>query len=259
MKSDLDTARTFLPEIVEEAGKLLLDNLSRAKVLSSGESDIKIDTDLIVEELLISKISRVFPQHNVHSEERGKVTKGSRYTWVIDPIDGSYHYLRSLPLFAISVALKDEMSTLLSAVYNPLLNELFLAVADEGAWLNQDKIRVSETAEVKNALVLLDLPNMSAPKNIMHSSLELVGRFLQNAYRVRVLGVSSLSMCYVACGKVDAYVSLSPRTRIYDVSGGMFVLKMANGQTTDNTRHVKPSLVSSNGKIHDALLEIMGP
>jgi len=247
-----------IKNLIVHAGDILITNLGNAKKLPTASADAKIDTDFIIEEFLVDGISKLFPEHNIYSEEKGDINKNSDYTWVIDPIDGSYHYLRNLPVFAISVALKWQESFMLSSVFNPLLNEFFWSTIHEGASLNKTPIMVSNIEKLQDAILLADFPNGGVDEDILDKSFKIMKKLVQKTYRVRVMGVSSLAMCYVASGRADAYVSLSPRTRIYDKTAGTFIIEMAGGRVTDLSAQKKPLLACSNKKIHNALLEAMG-
>lgn len=257
MNFELTTIKDDLLRMMLDAGDFLSSNIGKAIVNNTQAPDIKIDTDVLVEKYLIEEIEHLYPKHNIYSEEKGNVDKGSSFTWIIDPIDGSYHYLRQLPLFSIAVALMSNGSTILGAVFDPITNELFWASRGEGAYFNGNKICISTTDHLRDSLVLCDFPNGRSESSVFESSFETVRSLVKSAYRVRVYGLSSLSMCYVACGRVDAYISLSPYTRIYDKAAGLFILQMAEGEITDSNTAEKHILVASNGLIHKEVLEII--
>lgn len=251
----ISKAKPKIKDLITQAGGLLKSNLGKAEALNTTSVDMKIDTDLIVEKFLIEGITNLFPDHNIYSEEQGNVDKESDFTWLIDPIDGSYHYLRGLPIFAISLALKYKESFILSYVLNPILDELFWCSIQDGALLNNNPIKVSKTQNLQDIFLLIDFPNGTVNEDVFKFSFEILKKLVKRTYRVRVMGVSSLAMCYVAAGRADAYISLSPRTRIYDKAAGMFIIEMANGITTDISMQGNPLIVCSNKKIHNSLME----
>lgn len=257
MNLDINIAKRVTFEIIRESGDELTRNFNKAKIVKyKNKLDICTDMDLRIEDLLINKFTKEFPKHNIDSEETGKIDRGSEYTWILDPIDGSKHYIRKLPLFSISIALKREGSTILGVVFNPLMNELFWATSKEGAFLNKEKIEVSKTAELGESFILIDIPNRTVNRNILDFSFHTMGTLLQKAFRIRIYGVSTLALCYLAAARVDGYISLSSRTKIYDVAAGLFIAKMAKGKVTDLSSPARPLLVCSNDKIHNELLDL---
>ena len=110
------------------AGKLIRSSVGRVKEISfKGRINIVTDVDKKSEALIIKKITSVFPDHSILSEERSPMDTGSPYKWVIDPIDGTTNFAHAFPFFAVSIALEADGEILLGAVYEPMRDELFYA------------------------------------------------------------------------------------------------------------------------------------
>lgn len=141
-----------------EAGKLAL-KLRRKGVdvkTKSGETDLVTSADIACERKIIETIQSRFPKHNIISEESGFVDKKSKFTWVIDPIDGTLAYFGNLPTWGISVGLLKDMKPYLGAVFLPDFNELFSAQRGKGSYLNGKRVHVNREAELKKSVVAFD-------------------------------------------------------------------------------------------------------
>ena len=176
---------------MRESEHILIKNIGKTKIV---KSDSTTDIDLLVEDHIINRIRKEFPNHNIHSEEIGLIDRGSDYTWIIDPIDGSRHYNRRLPLFSISIALKRLRSTIFAVICIPLQHELFWALSKQGAFNNENRIEVSKVDRLDESFIVLDIPNSKSNKITIEHSLKVMRKLLQKVNRIRVFGVSSLSL-----------------------------------------------------------------
>jgi myo-inositol-1(or 4)-monophosphatase len=185
------------------------------------------------------------------SDETGKETDGdAKYEWVMDPIDGSRHFARGLPLFTISVALVKGTEPVLSVVYVPVTAELFFAVKGRGAYLNTwtNHLHVSDK-KINDAVVHAEFPN----KDLMASATDdflrqcrSLEQILSRVYRVRGLGLGSLGLAYVAKGSFDGYVTLTGTTLRNDVCAGLLLVEEAGGKVGT---FAVPSIVKGNVRV----------
>lgn len=250
---ELQQVKDLVKGIIEDASKKLMDSFGNTRIIeNNNHSNFATEMDYTLAQLFIDKISSFYPNHNIRTEEIEK--KGnSDYTWIIDPTDGSKYHAKGLPFFSISVALQKQSSTIFAAVYVPISKESYWATVQEGAFLNNKKIIVSETDRLKDSFVLADIPNRTANAQTLDFALNKFRILVENSYRVRIFGASSIALCYLAAGKVDAYVTLSPGTRITDVAAGKFILEMAGGKFRDVSGPMKPVLIGSNKKVFSEL------
>ena len=152
---DINQAKKTSIECVKEAGKLLIENMDKVKSVSfKAKSDIVTDIDMQSEKIIIDKIKANFPEHSILSEESGLDDHHSEYTWVMDPIDGTMNYYHSSAPFRVALCLLYKKKALLSAIYNPIKDDLYLAQTKKGARLNDKKIVVSKNRKLKNAIVM---------------------------------------------------------------------------------------------------------
>ena len=131
-------------EVARAAGRYLMDHFHGSfSVARKGEIDLVTEIDIGAEKLIVSRITEAFPGHVVVAEEMyADVVRGD-CTWIIDPLDGTTNYAHGFPVFSVSIALEMEGVLQWGAVYNPNLDEMFIAARSRGAYLNGKPVRVS--------------------------------------------------------------------------------------------------------------------
>jgi myo-inositol-1(or 4)-monophosphatase len=205
----------------------------------------------------MATIREAFPDHFILSEEAGEMAQSSAYKWIIDPIDGTVNYANGIPICCVSIGVEKDGQMVLGAVYNPFMNEFFLAERGHGATLNGKPIRVSEKREVVHSCMVtgfpytyLDMPN---------GPLDVFERFIRKGIPVRRLGSAAIDLCWVAAGRFDAFYE--HKLQAWDSAAGFLMVEEAGGKVTDFTgaqySPYQPHLVASNGKIHDELLAVI--
>jgi myo-inositol-1(or 4)-monophosphatase len=164
--------------------------------------DVKLDVDRQTEELLISLISRKYPDHGFICEEIGRDLEKADNNWVIDPLDGSVNFSRNIPHFCTSIAFKQGERYLVGAVYDPMRDELFTAVRGHGAFLNGKPMKRRGVSSLEEAIVSGGFFKIE--------SLEEGGRIFERiahmVKKVRFFGSATLDLCYLACGRVNGYI-----------------------------------------------------
>jgi myo-inositol-1(or 4)-monophosphatase len=251
-----------LPEIGDlEAMARLAGNVLAAgyeqehRIDFKGEIDLVTEVDRRSEELLLAEINRRFPGHQVLAEESGG-TDGGAQQWYIDPLDGTVNYAHGLPFFCVSIAYAVEGVPSLAAVYEPLRDEMFLAVRGEGAWLNGRALGGAKAAGMNDALLVTGFPY-----DIRTSRRNNLREFAGMATRcrgLRRLGSAALDLCYVAAGRLDGYWELSLKP--WDLAAGALIAAEAGARVTsllgDERILVEPySVVAANPHLHRQLLE----
>lgn len=215
------------------------------------------DADHASEKAILSVIKSRYPDHFILSEEIGTIVQDSKYKWIIDPIDGTVNFAHGIPINAVSIGVEFEGELILGAVYNPHLNELFLAEKGKGATLNERPIRVSDETQAIHACLVtgfpytyLDMPN---------GPLEVFDRFIRKGVAVRRLGSAAIDLCWVAAGRFDGFYEHKLET--WDSAAGSLIVTEAGGKVTDFTgapfSHYQHRIIATNGKIHDDLLAVI--
>ena len=130
----------------EKASKILIRDfgeIEKLQVSEKGPSDFVTNSDLKTEKIIIEELSKGRPDYSIISEESGvKNNKDSKNTWIIDPIDGTINFLHGVPHFATSMALKHNNEIVSGLIFDPIKNEMFYAEKNNGAYLNNNRIRV---------------------------------------------------------------------------------------------------------------------
>ncbi|XP_022200772.2 LOW QUALITY PROTEIN: inositol monophosphatase 2-like [Nilaparvata lugens] len=196
--------------------------------------DLVTEFDKRVEHILISELSKVYPDHKFIGEETTTLHLPSLLTddptWLIDPIDGTTNFVHACPHACISLALSVRKQLVLGIVYNPHANQLFTAKRGCGAYLNGKPIRASNCQDISEALVGYEI-SMARDKEIRDQLLSRFTSCLTKAQGMRTLGSAALSLCYVAMGAWDAYQV--DYLYCWDYSAGALIIQEAGGVVID--------------------------
>ena len=152
----------FAIETARDAGRILLERYGRDHyVTKKGDINLVTEADLASEHLIIERIKSHFPKHAVLAEEAGEVIKVDGVTewkWIIDPLDGTTNFAHGYPCFAVTIACEHDGELVVGVTHDPTRNETFAAEEGKGATLNNKPIRVSETDELSEALIVTGFP-----------------------------------------------------------------------------------------------------
>lgn len=210
---------------VHRAGVILSDLFREpCEVLYKDERDIKLQADRESESAIIDVLEST--PFAILSEERGWVREYvfNEPFWVIDPLDGTLNFSRKIPLCAVSIALMKGDEFLLGVVYDFTRQELFAGTKEKGTFLNELPVKVSETKHPRDGIVATGLPVF---RPYTEGEFQQYVQELRKYRRVRFLGSSALSLAYVACGRIDAFVQ--DEVMLWDIAGGSALIKFAGG------------------------------
>jgi len=246
-------------QAAKEAGNLLLQHIHGERQLNykEGRANIVSDVDILVEEKVIALLQTEYPGYNILSEESKAVDNNSEYTWVIDPLDGTNNYVHGIPLYSVSIALTSREDILLGVIYDPWMQELFVAEKGAGAWLNDQQVAVSERVSIEGSFIGCDMGyDAEAGARI----LDTVRNSWPQMCGIRIMGSAVLGLAYVACGRLDLYVH--PYLYPWDVASGILLVREAGGKVTDwqgeqSTIHNR-QILAGNSKIHQEFIRLMG-
>ncbi|GAE49282.1 inositol-phosphate phosphatase, partial [Xanthomonas arboricola pv. pruni str. MAFF 311562] len=200
-------AVTVMVKAARLAGNVLLrgiNKLDALNVVQKGRMDYASEVDADAEKVIIKELKRGYPEYAVFGEEGGvQGGKSGRYTWVIDPLDGTSNYLRGFPHYCVSIALVENGEPTDAVIFDPLRNELFTASRGAGAVLNDRRIRIAERKDLEGAMVHTGFPPRERAR--ISAQLKCVDALLVQAEDVRRTGSAALDLAYVACGRADAY------------------------------------------------------
>ncbi len=238
-------------------GKVLREHFGKLRsVRKKGAIDLVTEADIQSEAAIIDTIAMAFPDHAILAEESGdRAGNGGR--WIIDPLDGTTNFSHNLPLFCVSIAFAFDERIIAGFVLAPLLGELFVGVKNQGAQLNGVPILVSNTSTLGDSLLVTGFPYDH--QTIFDPLIGRFGRCLTATQGVRRLGSAALDLCYVASGRFDGF--WEQHLKPWDTAAGFIVAAEAGARTTVFSGAPysidKDEIVSTNGAIHDELLNVL--
>ncbi len=232
MKDDLGYLAARACEVVEKTGSFIRQELGRVgadKVEEKSLHSLVSYVDRSAEEQLVQGLGALLPEATFLTEEETVQTRKGNLQWIIDPLDGTTNFLHQLPCFAISVALREGERTVLGIVYEVNRPEMFYAWAGGGAFLNGRPIRVSATAQMKDALLATGFPYYDFGR--MDAYLGVLKDLMRETRGIRRLGSAAVDLAYVACGRFDGFFEYSLHP--WDVAAGALLVEEAGGRVTD--------------------------
>ena len=226
----------------EKASKSIIRDfgeVEKLQVSKKGPRDFVTKTDKNVEKILIEELSKTKKNYSFISEEVGEIINKDRENiWIIDPIDGTTNFLHGIPHFAICIALKTKKEITSGLIFDPIKDEMFFAEKNKGAFLNNQRLRVSK----KN--LLDDCLFSTNQEGVKFSNLNM-----------RYSGSAALDLAYVASGRYDGY--FQNKINIWDVAAGALMVEEAGGIVNDlkkfSTNNI--DIRASSSAINDKMLE----
>jgi len=198
----------------EKASKSVIRDfgeVEKLQVSKKGPRDFVTKTDKHVEKILIEELSKTKKNYSFLSEEVGSIdNKDKDNIWIIDPIDGTTNFLHGIPHFAICLALESKKQIISGLIYDPIKDEMFYAEKNKGAYLNNQRLRVS------NKNLLDECLFSSNHEGVKFSNLNM-----------RYSGCAALDLAYVASGRLDGF--FHNKINIWDVAAGALLVEEAGG------------------------------
>jgi myo-inositol-1(or 4)-monophosphatase len=243
------------------AGDLILhssDSVGQLRIDQKGKNDYASEVDRMAEREIITIIKSAYPDHAILAEESGQ-HKGNDFVWVIDPLDGTTNFLHGFPQYAVSIALKHKGRLEVGVVYDPLRDELFTAKRGGGAMLNNRRLRVTNQASLKGALIGTGFPF----KTDQHLE-AYVGMFkaiTKDSAGIRRAGAAALDLAYVAAGRLDGFWEIGVME--WDMAAGILLIKEAGGVVTDfsfNDNYIESgNVIAGSPKMHQIMYQLIEP
>jgi len=229
----------------EKASKSLIRDFGEVENLQvsvKGPLDFVTNTDIKVEKILIEELTKSKKNFTILSEESGIIkNKDVKNIWIIDPIDGTSNFLHGIPHFAISIALQSNNEIVSGLVFDPIKNEMFYAEKNNGAYLNNKRIRVSKKKDLNKCLFATN------------------GEKFKNAnLHNRKSGSAALDMAYLAAGRYDGY--FQENLNLWDIAAGIILVKEAGGMLNEVNLEKNENLeiIASSPNINEKMLEKLG-
>lgn len=232
---------------------MLLSYFGKVAIEYKGDVDLVTEADRESEKLIVGRIRKLWPEHDLVGEEGSRQETGSDFRWYVDPLDGTTNFAHGYPVFCISIALDYKGERIAGVVYDPCRDEMFAAEKGSGSQLNGGRIYVSKTQRLAESLVATGFPSHKRHKN---PNIHFYHQITLRSHGVRRAGSAALDLCHVACGRYDAFweFNLNP----WDTAAGALLLEEAGGKITDftggpfalNSREV----LATNSLLHAELL-----
>ena len=229
----------------EKASKALIRDFGEVENLQvsvKGPSNFVSNADTKAEKIIIEELMKAKKNYSIISEEGGcKINKDKENVWIIDPIDGTNNFLHGIPHFAISIALKSNNEIVSGLIYDPIKDEMFYAEKNNGAYLNNKRIRVSMKRKLENC--------MFATEKINNNNDIIIN--------TRNLGSAALDMAYVASGRFDGF--FAKNLNLWDIAAGIIIVKEAGGiiNKINLNKNDKIKVLASSSSINDKLVKTL--
>jgi myo-inositol-1(or 4)-monophosphatase len=243
-----------MQSIAREAGALLMDFFhQQVKIEYKGDADLVTVADRKSEALILERIRKQFPTHDVMGEEGTRIESGSDYKWYVDPLDGTTNFAHGFPVFCVSLAVEYRGRRVAGVINDPTRDEMFAAELGKGALLNGQPIHVSATSRLAECLVGTGFPSQKRHKS---PNIYFYHQLTLRTHGVRRAGSAALDLCNVACGRFDGFweFNLNP----WDTAAGVLIVEEAGGRVTNFSggpfQLDSRETLASNGLVHDALI-----
>jgi len=236
--------------IIRSAGELLLDKKSKEyRVVRKGEFDFITELDIMVQNYVIDKLKLLSAVPIVSEEQKASINNYNN-CFILDPIDGTHNLIAGLDIFGISLALISEAKIQFGISYFPVIDKLYTAFVNEGAYNNGSIIKVSDNNEIKKSIIGYD-NNFSEKPDIINNFININ----ENIFTVRISGSAAYDCCQVAEGNLDARIFNN--TKLCDIAAGKIIVEEAGGKITDfngddiHYAVIKDIIISSNQFHHN--------
>lgn len=244
-------------EIAKQAGDFIRQersNFNSDRVEYKGLNDMVSYVDKGAEKIIVSGLEELLPEAGFITEEQTKSHIADRYNWIIDPLDGTTNFIHGLPVFSVSIALKEYDDLVMGVVYEINQDECFYAWKGAPAYLNGKEIKVSNAPKIADSLIATGFPYYDFSKQPQY--IELFTYLMKNCHGLRRLGSAAVDLAYTACGRFDAYYEYN--LNAWDAAAGVVIVRQAGGEVVNfsggNEVLDSRELLATNGKVTQEML-----
>lgn len=223
-----------------------------------GSNDFVTNIDKEAERLIIEVIRKSYPKHTIITEEAGELAgEDQDVQWVIDPLDGTTNFIKRLPHFSVSIAVRIKGRTEVAVVYDPMRNELFSAVRGQGAQLNGYRLRGSNARDLDGTILATGFPFKQ--KQYATTYINIIGKLFTQCADFRRTGSAALDLAYVAAGRVDGFFEIGLKP--WDFAAGELLARESGSLVCDFTGGhnylLTGNIVAGNPRMVRSMLALM--
>jgi myo-inositol-1(or 4)-monophosphatase len=232
--------------------------VEKLQVSLKGPANFVSNADRRAEESLYAELSKARPGYGFLGEEGGKREGADKtHTWVVDPLDGTTNFLHGIPHFCISIALEREGAIIAGVIYNPIVDDMFIAEKGKGAFLNEQRIRVAARKQLSESVIACGLPHLG--RGDLELGKKETSAMQDKVAGLRRFGAAALDLAWVAAGRIDGYWERNIKP--WDIAAGLALVREAGGFATDcdggDAMMVKGHIAAGNEHIHKELLRTL--
>ena len=226
-----EKTRGILETALRNGGNILMDHFGKSSdaVVKESISSVVTEADLASEKVIIDNLMKTPEPFNIISEESGYIQNGSKYTWVVDPLDGTSNFAAGLPWFGIILTLFHARTPIQAALYLPMEDQLYYAETGKGAFLNGKSIECNLSSDLTEILVAYSFDFSSDPGKT-DAEMKILNKFSKKIRNTRSTN-SLIDFCYTADGRLGAAINQS--TKIWDIAAPWLIIREAGGIVTD--------------------------
>ena len=237
--------------------KAFIENRERvAHIKVKGPADYVTQVDTDIQKFLAEELVRLAPEIQFLGEEEGLHEMTGDTYWILDPVDGTTNLIHDYQHSVVSLGLYDKGEIIMGVIYDPFREDIYYAEKGRGSYLNRNHIHVSEAETLSETIIAVGTSPYN--KELADENFRRMQRVFEKGQDIRRTGSAALDLAYVACGRTGGF--FEPLLSPWDFAAGMLLVTEAGGRITDFAGEPlnllkKSSVVATNGKIHDELME----
>jgi myo-inositol-1(or 4)-monophosphatase len=228
------------------------------QVSKKGPGDFVTSADRRAESVIRAELQKARPNYGLLMEESGVIEgRDPQHRWIVDPLDGTTNFLHGIPIFAVSIGLERNGELFAGVIYNPAMDELFVAERGAGAFLNDRRLRVANRRDMQECVIGTGIPHLGRGNHGRH--LEEQRRMMLEAAGIRRAGAAAIDLAWLAAGRMDGFWErgLSP----WDMAAGILIIREAGGIVTDcdggGDMFGKGDICAGNELVHRKMLALL--
>lgn len=246
--------------IAKETGKFIRqerEKISDKDIEFKGVSSLVTYVDKTAENQIVEAVKKLIPDSGFIAEEGTADSNNEKYTWIIDPLDGTTNFIHNIAPHSVSIALKEDDKIVLGVVYEVMSEEMFFAWKDSPAYLNGQEIEVSSNDKSEHALIATGFPYYDFER--VDDYIEAMKQLMKTTRGIRRLGSAAIDLAYVAAGRFDAFYEHA--LHAWDIAAGVFIIQQAGGKVCDfnggDNWLFGGEIIASSGNYFDEFFQII--